>query len=265
MKYKASEIRLLMDAVARKAGTTFHHASMKKIYSELDNSLDKLILKEDYLYKQIYDQLKKLKGKNAMIGLNKRMVDQFLDYLSFYDMPEFIKALSQPEQPVLKNYEGKWYSYVRCNSGEEYVLISPVHIYSIDREMLVELRGPRRIFHGKLKRTGNCISCMMESEGDKALHLVFQVGNAQEPDVLQGVFSGMSAAGDPIAGREILIRAKSNEKFQAMENLRRPISAMIESKNEEEKAVGMYFKKPEHNILKAGRSSTFTLDDLKIR
>jgi hypothetical protein len=105
------------------------------------------------------------------------------------------------------------------------------------------------------------VYCLLESKQDKNLHLVFNVGHSKRPNVLQGVFSGMSTAGDPIAGREVLVRRK--EKIFELKNSRQSISEMLKSKSEEEKIIGKYFKEVNQNILKGGKSSTYELTDLK--
>ena len=125
------------------------------------------------------------------------------------------------------------------------------------------MKGPNRTFTGNLKYEGNCLCCHLVSQQDKDLHLVFYAGLEQNPRVIQGVFSGISSAGDPIAGREVLVR--QDEKFNMLQNFRRPIQEMLESKSAEAQIIAMYFKNPEHNILKAGKASTFSIGDLKIR
>jgi hypothetical protein len=219
-----------------------------------------LPFKEDYLYKRVHQELKKIKGGNSEIRLNANFIEHVVKYLSYSNYDQFKKLQLQPVYPALKNCLGNWYSYVRCNSGEEYILISPVRIYQEGREILMMLKGSERTFIGKLKFEGNCIYCLLESNQHKNLHLVLNYGFAKTPRVFQGVFSGMSTAGDPIAGREVLIWQE--EKLNALKNYRRPISEMLKSKSQEEKAIGMYFKEKRQSILKGGKASTYELDDL---
>ena len=263
MKYKAADIITLLNEIAREAGVTLQYASFGEIYSKIEEKIPDLPFSDRYLYKQVYQPLQKLQGKNDIIRLNSNNVEHLVKYLSYTNYDQFIKVQSQPVHPVLMDFENtNWYSYVRCNSGEEYVLVSPVRFIAEGREIFMHLKGPRRTFTGKLKFGGNCIYCDLESGQEKNLHLVFYTGFAKQPDVLQGVFSGMSTAGDPIAGREVLIRQPG--KLSTLQNSRRPIGEMMSSKNEEEQAVGSYFKNPAQNILKAGKASTFGIDDLKI-
>jgi hypothetical protein len=262
MRYNAADIMSLLGEVAKATDMTLGYASFKEIYSEMEDKMKKLPpFKERYLYKEVYQKLKKLKSAKAVIDLNQNNIEYVAKFLGFNNYDQFKKILTEPVHPILKKCLGNWYSYVRCNSGDEYVLISPVRITEKGREITMRLNGKQRIFEGVLKFEGNCIYCLLESKQDKNLHLVFNIGFVPEPQVLQGVFSGMSSAGDPIAGREILIRTEEN--FNKMENRRQSISEMLRSKSEEEKIIAKYFKEANQNILKGGKSSTYELTDLK--
>lgn len=256
MRYKAADIKKLLEEVALKSGMTLEYASFKEIYSKMEEALGDLPFKEDYLYKRVMPEIKKQK---KIISLNANYVEHLVKYLQFNNYDAFLKA--KPFHPVLENCVGNWYSYVRCNSGQDYVLISPVRIFQEGREINILLKGKVRTFAGKLKFEGSCLYCLLESNEDKNLHLVFNIGFAKIPNVLQGVFSGMSTAGNPIAGREVLIRQE--EKFGALQNSRRPIAELVKSNKEIEKLIGLYFSSAERNILKAGMASTYELDDLE--
>jgi hypothetical protein len=260
MRYKAGDIMRLLQEVAEKTDMTLDYASFGEIYSKMEDQMVKLPFKEEYLYKRVFLQLKKLKGDSTEIRLNAKCIEHVAKYLSYNNYDQFKKMQGQPIHPAMITCVGSWYSYVRCNSGEEYVLIAPVRIYEEGREIVMQLNGRDRTFTGKLKYEGNCIYCLLESKQDKNLHLVFNVGLTKKANVLQGIFSGISTAGDPIAGREVLVRQEG--KLSLLKNARRSISELVESKREEEVLVGKYFRKAEQNILKGGKPSTFELDDL---
>lgn len=261
MKYKAVDIMRLLQEVAMKAEMTLEYASFKEIYSKMEEELKALPFKEDYLYKRVYFEVRKMKKATDEVRLNANYIEHIAKYLDYSNYDQFKKMQHQTFYADLEKCLGGWYSYVRCNSGQEYVLISPVRIFKEGREIFLFLKGKERAFTGRLKLEGNCIYCLLESKQDKNLHLVFKYGFASTPNVLQGVFSGMSTAGDPIAGREVLIRQKV--KYNVLENHRRSIDEMINSRLEEENIIGMYFKDPLQNILKGGSASTFDLSDLK--
>ena len=134
----------LLAEVAREAGVTLQYASFGELYSKIEEKLEekekikKMPFTERYLYKQVYQPLLKLNEKNDVIRLNANNVEHLIKYLSYLNYDQFIKAQSQPVHAILKNYiNTSWYSYVRCNSGEDYVLVSPVRIYNEGREIIL--------------------------------------------------------------------------------------------------------------------------------
>jgi hypothetical protein len=260
MKYKAGDIRKLLEELAEETGTTVDHASFEDMYYKIVEKVKKPLFKENYLYKRIYDQVKDA-NENSEVRLNAHFIEQLVKYLSYNNYSQFLRVQADPIHSILGNCVDSWYSYVRCNSGEEYVLISPVDIFKDGKEVLMKLKGGERMFSGKLKYEGNCIYCLLESKQNKKLHLVLNVGFSKKPNVLQGVFSGISTSGEPIAGREVLIRQK--EKFDALKNERISIHELIGSESEERNNIGKYFMESNGNILKARQASTFELNDLK--
>jgi hypothetical protein len=161
---------------------------------------------------------------------------------------------------ILDSCRGTWLSYVRCNSGNPDVLVSPVEIYSEGRSIRMKLQGKIRLLDGELKLKGKCIHCLLESESEKSIYLVFKIGLVESPEVLQGVFCGISSGEDPISGREVLVRQET--KYGTLKNRKVPIEEFLRSASEEEVAIGKYFRKKDGNILKIERASTFTLGDL---
>jgi hypothetical protein len=137
-----------------------------------------------------------------------------------------------------------------------------VQISIVYRDVVMTLKGSRRNFQGKMKLQGDCIYCLLESGDTKDLHVVFKTGLESTPNVLQGVFSGLSTANDPIAGREILVRQPGVDEMKKLSNDRMSIDALLESGSDEEKIIAGYFNSIEENILKAGRSSNFQITDL---
>ena len=75
--------------------------------------------------------------------------------------------------------------------------------------------------------------------------------------MLQGVFCGISSAGDPISGREILLR-EDHLDYEEMQweqvRLDNPQTAPC---------IREYFKSSHQNCIKIRGVSTFTLDDLE--
>lgn len=56
---------------------------------------------------------------------------------------------------------------------------------------------------------------LMKSESGKQLHHVYKIGIREKPQVLQGIFSGVSTTFEPIGGRVVLVAAR--EPFVKLE------------------------------------------------
>lgn len=262
IEYYPADLKKLLEALVERAGKTLAPAHVKEMHEYMLENKFKSPFGEDYLYRKIYLEVKDADEKhNKPITLNTQNIEAIAKFLGFKSYNEFVERTNRPVHKSLENCVGSWYSYVRCNSGLDFILISPVSIYVEGGEAFMTLKGKQRTFTGKLKFEGNCIYCLLESKQEKNIHLVFSVGFSNAPNVLQGVFSGMSTAGDPIAGREVLIR--QSEEFQQLKNSRKSIKEMIESDSEEEWLIASYFSLPEGNIIKARRSSTFDFADLQ--
>lgn len=262
MNYNSLDIKRLLQALAAKTNKSLVRGHLQAMHDLMEKSDKKGLFSEDYLYRKIFLRVKDSDNKNnKSISLNTRNIEAIATFLGYTGYDQFIQLPDQSINALLENCVGSWYSYVRCNSGNEEVLISPVQIIRNGKEVIMKLNGPSRKFEGSLKLEGNCLYCLLESKSEKNIHLVFKVGFSQKPNVLQGVFSGMSTAGDPIAGREVLIRQEL--EFASLKNSRRSIAELVKSRSEEEKIIGGYFSDKEQNILKGGQASTFELNDLK--
>lgn len=258
--YRPEEILNLLEQVAKCAGQTLVHSRFPEI-SAIVKEKTKATFADNYLYKHVY-----AKARNAppaqLIRLNDEHIEMLISFLGLESFEEFRRSGNQPVDPALLNCVGNWYSFVRCNSGEDHVLRSPVEIWLHRKSVRMRLKGKVREFQGDVNLEGGCIYCLLSSGKNKTLHLVFAVGVAQQPEVLQGVFSGMSSAGDPICGREVLIRA--DKPFGELKNDRVAISQLIGSDDVMQNQIGKYFQNRTGNILKAGQASTFDISDLRM-
>ena len=78
--------------------------------------------------------------------------------------------------------------------------------------------------------------------------------------VLMGLFTGVSSANNPIAGRCVLI--KQEEQYDSLKNQKMSIDEMAQSKNEEDKNLAAYFKTFEDNNLRINTPVGFDIGDL---
>lgn len=215
----------------------------------------------DYLYKKVYNPISK-KRKNDTIGLHTSQLDRAAQYLKYTDFRSFVTDIEQSADPQIMSLVGNYYSYVRRNSAEGYILRSPVKIEKRnDGKIGFQLQGPLHIFKGELYSRHGCIFILMKADEGKVFHHIYKVGERKSPKVLQGVFSGVSTAFDPIGGRAVLIRTE--DSYTSLKNANLSVLELRKSKQPGEKQIAIYFKDYHNNNIAPARSSTFDLDDLK--
>lgn len=268
MDYSWHIVKRLLGEIEEEIGMEVSNANFSQVKAALSRKYEERrknpfpINNPEYVYRSLTLQLKKKAKRKSDVPLNAVNVEALVHALGYKGYHDFRDAQHPSVSSDLKGCEGFWYSYVRCNSGQPYVLRAPVHISVKFRDVLMLLKGKQRIFEGKMKLQGDCIYCLLESGDTKNLHFVLKTGLASRPDVLQGVFSGLSSGNDPIAGREVLVRQPAASQFGELTPERMAIDSMLKSKTEEQKIVAHYFSSKADNILKAGRSSAFDITDL---
>lgn len=164
--------------------------------------------KEDYLYRSLYLKLGDPPYGNRSIVVGKpAYLDTLAAYLGYRDFDEFIDQTEQPTPQQLVGCVGNWYYYTRESTGQDVLLRSPVRVWQEETLFFMELQGRHRYFQGELQfRQGGLFANLTAHTNEKQLHLVFQVGLAYTPALLQGVFSGYSSYFCPVAGRALLWR-----------------------------------------------------------
>jgi hypothetical protein len=262
MECRSADIMDLLERVAKKAGRPLTSTQLTKIQDEMKKVCGEPFFGDKYLYKYLFLPARKMeRNGGGILTLSDEYIEIIARYAEFEDYSKFLEKKDQKLPDELLSCVGVWYSYVRCNSGDMDVLASPVSIYQKANEIVVEMQGSSRSFKGEIRMERDCLYCSLKSGKGKNIHFVLKIGVALIPKVLQGVFSGVSSAGDPIAGREVLVRQELD--FDKLKHKRLKISTLINSNNEEEKLIGEYFSDKQQNILKAGTASTYELNDLK--
>ncbi|MBX2875871.1 MAG: hypothetical protein KTR30_27370 [Saprospiraceae bacterium] len=216
-------------------------------------------LGQRYLYDTLYLNIQQAqKNKRSTIPVDRSCMDSLAFFVGFQSLEDFIQYESPQLPPSASSILGNWYSIVRCNSGLPDLLLSPVQI-SLEKNQVAhfQLKGPHRLYGGKVKWIGSSISCFLESNDKaKTLHLAFMLGVAKKPKVLIGVFSGVSTSGLPIAGKELLLR--SDEAFEDLQNQRIPIQEGLLPDS-----ILNYFKHYDSCYFKVQEASTFDFLDLQ--
>lgn len=198
-------------------------------------------LKEKYLYEYILRKKEKARREGrATISVHSAKLDTAAQYLGFKTYQAFVDAISKPVDPILQSLIGNYYSYVRRNDDQGYILRSPVRMYEDQGKVLWELKGPMRSYKGEVKLRHGCLFILMEEEIGKQIHHVYKIGTRQRPDVLQGIFSGVSTTFDPIGGRTVLVR--SDAAFDNLHNKEASVKELSKSDVALERGISNYLK-----------------------
>jgi hypothetical protein len=252
-KVKVEHLHKLLHALCEKTGLGLSVKELEAISVEVGYT------NIDYLYKKVYNPITK-KRKNDTIGLHTSLLDRAAQYLKYTDFRNFVADI-EPADPQVMSLVGNYYSYVRRNAAEGYILRSPVKIEKRnDGRIGFQLQGPSHTFQGELYSRHGCIFILMKAEEGKVFHHIYKIGERKSPRVLQGVFSGVSTAFDPIGGRAVLIR--TDDSYTSLKNANLSVNELRKSKAPGEKQIAIYFKDYHNNNIAPARSSTFNLDDL---
>jgi hypothetical protein len=254
-KVKVDHLHKLLYALHKKTGLELSIKNLQTISEEIKG------IGSDYLYWKIQYKIKGRK-KNDVIGLRTTQLDHIARYLAYEDFQNFVAVHEVDDDPQLRSLIGSYYSYVRRNSEEEgYILRSPVKIEQrADGKVEFQLKGPSYTFKGELYSKHGCVFVLMKADEGKVFHHVYKIGERQSPVVLQGVFSGVSTAFDPIGGRTVLVR--TDEPYASLKNASLSVNTLRKSKLAVEKRLAIYFKDYANNNVAPKRSSTFGIGDL---
>lgn len=226
-----------------------------------------------YLYENLYRACHTAKetGKSSL-RISLARLDAIARFLGHQSFQGFVQSLNPPDpEPIHPDaqaysaYLGLWYSVVRSHSehGKKEIFISPVLIEMKEENLWMTLRGPSRNFSGAAFLDNRCLCATLTSASGKHIHLIFQVGTILEPKILTGVFVGVASAGNPVAGREILVRVASGKQMEDLGNYAIPLDNLEGLPLEVHPIIGKYFDSFEENIIKIPFPSTYTIKDLE--
>lgn len=210
----------------------------------------------NYLYMKVYLRIRGL--SDGTIGLNPFNLNEIARFLKFRSFRELELSLSNVT-PQAQSLVGTYYSYVRANLSKPTLLRSPVRVFESGGKIWFDLKGPNIQYKGEVGIRDGCLFVLMTSKAGKEFHHVYKVGTRQAPQVLQGVFSGVSTAFDPIGGRTVLVKQDDGSKLK---NEMIDIARLKVSKERNERILARYFWKYENNNVAPGKSATFWFEDL---
>lgn len=259
MQFESAHLMRLLDLLADATGQTLDGSGFRSMSEALQEFREFPETSARYLSEKLYQRLQRT--EESVIRLQRDKVEKLCHFLGYQSFKEYSTQQFSPIDQRLQGCLGNWYSVVRCNSGRPDLLISPVRIFQKDHKVYLKLKGKHRVFLGELRLKGGCLFCLLDTGSNKELHLSFKIGMEIHPHVLQGTFSGVSSAEDPIGGRELLLRMEDND-FQDLENMKLNIEAARQSGDAKMNAVANYFQNYSSNNLKISNVSTFDLADL---
>jgi hypothetical protein len=218
---------------------------------------------ERYLNETLYKRIQTEKRQGCeKINLHVHKLNIIAQYLGYSNYNDFVTQLRTPLNEILKECAGTYYCYLRRNTPSAFILRSPVEILLKQGKMSWTLKGPDQLYAGEVDFRNGCLFILMKADNGKQFHHVYEIVQRKKPNVLRGIFSGVSTAFEPIAGRVILIR--ENIPFAELENRKLDVGQLIESDDLTIKRIGKYFEEYKKNNLGLNKptSLTFEPDDL---
>ncbi|GAA5037783.1 hypothetical protein GCM10011506_36090 [Marivirga lumbricoides] len=258
-KYEVKYIKLLLDELGKTTGYSIDHFGFGRMSDEIFEKLN-VSISAKYIYYSLHNAVKKATNENDLLNLSPNKVDDLAKFLEYENFDAFIRAFESPIHSILLSLVGDYYSYVRKNTERGILLQSPVQINVLNNKVIFKLTGPRWKYEGEMRYQDGCLFCLMQAESAKTFHHVYKIGKSESPQVLMGVFSGVSSANDPIGGRCVLIRKGIIP--EGISPLKMTIEELVSSSDDNLKKLGNYFKNYADNNLKINTASGFDIDDL---
>jgi hypothetical protein len=253
MKIKVSHLDRLLFLLSEKTKESLDRAGLRNMASQIKG------ISEDYLYKKIFFVIRNLK-KDDTISLRDAQLNSVARVLGFKNFRAFLLAAEMPVNEQLRTLTGNYLAYVRQNSTQALIFQSPVEIKESAGKFIMSLKGPSWIYEGELEVKHGCLFILLAAPEKKSFYHIYKVGTIRNPKVIQGIFSGVSTAFDPIGGRVVLL--KSDENPANLRNKALPINELRKSRNPEHKKLAVYFKEYTKNNLSINKVVSFGLEDL---
>jgi hypothetical protein len=255
-EYRIKHLKSLLAQLVNSTGESMDHYGLAQISGKIGD-----VVSHKYLYDNLYKGIENAE-KNGVehLKLLPNKVDEIAKFLRYESFNAFVQAQENPIHPILISLNGNYYSYVRKNSVAGAVLQSPVKIGVDNNKAIFQLKGAKWDYTGDLRYDDGCLSCLMISAIGKFFHHVYKIGKSESPQVLIGVFSGISSANDPIGGRCVLVRQEL--EYGNLFNAKMDIDELLTSDSNAHRKLGRYFSKYEDNNLAIPKPSGFDLDDL---
>lgn len=254
MKIKVRHLHRLLLLLSEKTREPLDRAGLRNMAAGIDG------ISEDYLYKKIFHEIREL-DREEYLSLRDAQLNSVARFLGYRAVPALITALEAPIDDQLLSLVGDYYIYVRQNSSKGLVFQSPVEIRESEGKFILRLKGPSWTYEGDLSIKHGCLFVLLASPEHKSFYHIYKIGTRREPRVIQGIFSGVSTAFDPIGGRAVLIKVKA--PFSTLNNQAFTVEQLSSSENNDQKTLAGYFRDYSQNNLSINKVVGFEIEDLE--
>ncbi|MEO5600593.1 MAG: hypothetical protein ABIR06_06685 [Cyclobacteriaceae bacterium] len=254
MKIKVSQLDRLLFLLSEKTKESLDRAGLRNMASQIGG------ISEDYLYKKLFYVIRGM-NKEHSLSLRDAQLNSVARFIGFKNIRDFISASLAPADEQLRSLVGNYLAFVRQNSAQGLIFQSPVEIKESEGQFVMSLKGPSWTYQGILKIKHGCLFIHLETPENKSFYHVYKIGTSRSPKVIQGIFSGVSTAFDPIGGRAVLL--KVNEHAGSLKNQAMHIRELSKSTVLEHKKLAAYFKDYAKNNLSINKIISFGMEDLE--
>lgn len=253
MKIKVRHLQRLLSLLSEKTREPLDRAGLRNMAAQIGG------ISEDYLYKKIFYEIRDLTMEDEL-SLRDAQLNSVAKFLGYKSIIAAVAAADNPADEQLQSLVGNYYVYVRQNSIKGLVFQSPVEIKQAEGSFVLRLKGPSWTYEGEMKIRHGCLFVLLVSPEYKSFYHIYKIGTRRDPKVIQGIFSGVSTAFDPIGGRSVLIKVK--EPFSALRNQAYSATELSDSLPEGS-ILADYFRDYSKNNLSINKVVSFGLEDLE--
>ena len=254
MKIKVRHLDRLLYLLSEKAKEPLDRAGLRNMADAIGG------IGEDYLYKKIFYEIRN-REKDEELSLRDAQLNSIARYLGQKNILTLVAALDVPADERLQSLVGSYYIFVRQNSAKGQIFQSPAEIKTLEGRYILRLKGPSWTYEGDLQIKHGCLFVLLVSPESKSFYHIYKIGTRREPKVIQGIFSGVSTAFDPIGGRAVLLRV--DQPFSSLTNQAFRFEELIQSPCLENQKLALYFKDYSKNNLSINKVVSFGIEDLE--
>lgn len=254
MKIKVRHLRRMLFLLSEKTREPLDRAGLRNMAAEIGG------IGDDYLYKKIFYEIRNLDEEHDL-SLRDAQLNSVARFLGYKNILALLAAFETPADEQLKSLVGTYYIYIRQNSGKGLVFQSPVQVQESEGKFFLKLKGPSWTYEGELSIRHGCLFVLLISAEYKSFYHIYKIGTRRQPKVIQGIFSGVSTAFDPIGGRSVLIRV--DKPFEILTNQAFTPEQLASSDRPEAKTLATYFREYSKNNLSINKVVSFGLEDLE--